>query len=99
MLTILTPGMGKISCGAKGARRPKSLLMAGTQFLCFADYLIYKGNDTYSINSCNTIEMFYNLRTDLDKLMYASHITKIINDVTTENQNSYYILQLFFILS
>ena len=45
MLTILTPGMGKISCGAKGARRPKSLLMAGTQFLCFADYLIYKGNE------------------------------------------------------
>ena len=44
MLTILTPGIGKISCGAKGARRPKSLLMAGTQFLCFADYLIYKGN-------------------------------------------------------
>ena len=42
MLTILTPGMGKISCTAKGARRPKSLLMAGTQFLCFADYLINK---------------------------------------------------------
>lgn len=95
MLTILTPGMGKISCGAKGARRPKSLLMAGTQFLCFADYLIYKGNDTYSINSCETIEFFYNIRTDLDKYKYAVHITKIILDVTTENENSYRTLQLF----
>ena len=28
MLTILTPGEGKISCKARGARRPKSLLMA-----------------------------------------------------------------------
>ena len=28
MLTILTPGNGKIGCLAKGARRPKSLLMA-----------------------------------------------------------------------
>ena len=27
MLTILTPGMGKISCAAKGARRPRSLLL------------------------------------------------------------------------
>ena len=95
MLTILTPGMGKISCGAKGARRPKSLLMAGTQFLCFADYLIYKGVDTYSINSCETIEVFYNIRTDLDKYKYAVHITKIILDVTNENENSYRTLQLY----
>lgn len=31
MLTILTPN-GKIGCAAKGARRPKSMLMAATQF-------------------------------------------------------------------
>ena len=69
--------------------------MAGTQFLCFADYLIYKGGDTYSINSCETIEFFYNIRTDLDKYKYAVHITKIILDVTTENENSYRTLQLY----
>ena len=40
------------------------------------------------------IESFYNLRTDLDKLKYAVHIDKIIQDVTDENQNSYKILQL-----
>lgn len=95
MLTILTPNLGKISCTAKGARRPKSLLMAGTQFLCFGEYLLYKGQDVYSINSCETIEMFYNVRTDLDKLQYASYLTKIISDVTTENQNTYNTLKLF----
>ncbi len=95
MLTILTPNMGKIECVAKGARRPKSLLMAGTQFLCFGDYLLYKGSENYSMNSCETIELFYNIRIDLDKLKYAAYITKIINDVTTENQNNYKVLQLF----
>ena len=35
MLTILTPNLGKIGCSARGARRPKSLLLSGTQFLCF----------------------------------------------------------------
>lgn len=95
MLTILTPNMGKIECVAKGARRPKSLLMAGTQFLCFGEYLLYKGSENYSMNSCETIELFYNIRIDLDKLKYASYITKIVNDVTTENQNNYKVLQLY----
>lgn len=94
MLTILTPN-GKIGCAAKGARKPKSLLMAGTQFLCFGEYMLYQGTSSYHINSCDTIELFYPIRTDLDKLKYAAHVTKIINDVTDENQNTYRILQLF----
>ena len=69
--------------------------MPATQFLCFGEYLLYKSSNNYSINSCETIEVFYNIRTDLDKLKYASLITKIINDVTTENQNTYRVLQLF----
>lgn len=69
--------------------------MAATQFLCFGEYLLYKSGNTYSINSCEVIEVFYNIRTDLDKLKYAAHITKIVNDVTTENQNTYRIMQLF----
>ena len=69
--------------------------MAATQFLCFGEYVLYKSGNTYSINSCETIEVFYNIRTDLDKLKYAAHITKIVNDVTTENQNTYKVMQLF----
>ena len=94
MLTILTPNLGKISCVAKGARRPKSALLAGTQLFCFAEYLTYKGSNTYHINSLETIEFFYNIRTDLDKLQYAVHISKIVQDVVQENQNSFNVLQL-----
>lgn len=95
MLTLLTPGLGKISCAAKGARRPKSLLLAGTQLFCFGEYILYQGVSSYNINSCETIEVFYNLRNDLDKLKYAIHMDKIIRDVTNENENSFRILQLF----
>lgn len=95
MLTILTPGMGKIACAAKGARRQTSSLLAGTQFLCFGEYILYKSGENYSISSCETIEMFYNLRIDLDKIKYAAHLTKIIQDVTNENENCYKILQLY----
>lgn len=87
--------MGKIGCIAKGARKTKSLLLAGTQFLCFGEYVLYKNGEIYNMNSSEIIEVFYNLRIDLDKLKYASVITKIVNDVTTENQNTYKIVRLF----
>ena len=57
--------------------------------------MLFKGSNTYTLNSCETIEVFYNIRTDLDKLECASHITKMIQDVTYENQNTYKILQLY----
>lgn len=93
MVTLLTP-FGKIGCAAKGSRRNNSALMAGTQYLCFGDYMIFKANSSYKLSSCETIEIFYNIRTDLDKLKYAAHISKIVNDITDENQNTYRILQL-----
>lgn len=94
MITLLTPN-GKIGCSARGSRRPKSQLMAGTQFLCFGEYLLFKGGSNYTLNSCDTIEVFYNIRIDLDKLETTAKITKIIQDVTDENQNTYKILQLY----
>ncbi len=95
MLTMLTPDLGKISAAAKGARRPSSSLLASTQFLCFGEYVLYRGNGgAYHINSAEPIEVFYNIRTDLDKLQYAAHIAKIVEDITNENDTSYNILQL-----
>ena len=94
MVTLLTPDLGKIGCAAKGVKRPKSPLMAGTQFLCFGDFIIYKGVSSYSINSCEPIEIFYNIRLDIDKLKYASEIAKITAEVTDENESDYKILQL-----
>lgn len=94
MVSILTPDIGKIGCAAKGARKPKSPLLAGTQFLSFSDLVIYSGANSYNINSCEPIEVFYNIRTDLDKLTYASFISRLVYDVTDENQFTYKILQL-----
>ena len=75
-LQCLLQVFGKISCAAKGARRQNSRLLASTQFLCFGEYILYKSQETYNINSCDPIEVFYNIRTDYDKINYTAHITK-----------------------
>lgn len=47
MLTMLTPDLGKISVAAKGARRPSSSMLAGTQVLSFGEYVLFKGSRRY----------------------------------------------------
>ena len=96
VLTVLTPDLGKISVFCKGAKKTKSALLNSTEYLAFSEIIIYKSpNDNYSINSAEVIEVFYKLRTDIEKLNYATTISKIIYDVTQENEPAVQILQLF----
>ena len=95
ILTIFSRNKGKISGSAKGARRPKSALVAGTQLFCYSDLVLFKGKDMYSINSCDVIESFYEIRNDLVKLTYAAHINEIVLDTVQEEQPSTRVLQLF----
>ncbi len=96
VLTILTPDLGKISAFYKGAKKGNKSALNSSEYLSFSNLLIYKSpNDNYSINSAELIELFYNLRIDVEKLSYATTISKIIYDVTEENIPAYDVLQLF----
>ena len=87
---------GKISAFYKSAKKSKSSTLNSSEYLAFCDFILYKSpNDNYSINSADVIELFYNLRTDIEKLNYAVAISKIIYDVTDENIPAGDILQLF----
>jgi DNA repair protein RecO (recombination protein O) len=94
IVTIFSRNFGKITGTAKGARRPKSKFVAGSQFLCYSDFVLYKGKDMYSINSCDIIEPFYDIRNDIIRLTYAAHTIDIISDVIQENQPAPKVLQL-----
>ena len=63
--------------------------------MCYSEFVLFKGKDIYSINSCDVIEPFYDIRNDLERLTYAAHMTELINDVIQENQPATKVLQLF----
>ena len=96
MLTVLTPDLGKISVFCRGAKKQKNSLLNATEYLAFSEMILYKSaNEHYSINSAEVIEVFYNLRIDIEKLNYAATIAKITSDVTQENESATYVIQLF----
>lgn len=94
IVTIFSGNRGKISALAKGARRPRSKLVAGTQFLSYSDYVLFSGREMYSINSCEVVEPFYEIRNDMIRLTYAVHFIDIVTDVIQENQPAQRVLQL-----
>lgn len=94
ILTVFTKNYGKLTVAARGARRSRSGMIAGSQLLCYSDFVLFKGKNLYTINSCETIETFYNIRNDVEKLTYAAHILELINDAVQDNQPSSKVLQL-----
>ncbi|NMB97410.1 MAG: DNA repair protein RecO [Clostridiaceae bacterium] len=88
IITILSKEHGKMSVFAKGARRPKSRFIACTQFLCYSEFLLFKGQDMYTINGCDVIETFSKLGSDIVKLTYAAHMIDIVYDTIQEGQYS-----------
>lgn len=95
ILTILTDKLGKISCIARGAKRTNSPILANSQYLVYSEFVLYKSKKFYYINSASVINMFYKFRVDFDKMEKAFELTRIINLITDENEDTSDILKLF----
>lgn len=94
IITIFTRNQGRISALSKGGKRPKSKLSAGSQILSYGEFVLYSGKDIYTVNSCDVIEPFYDIRNDMIKLTYAAHFMDIILELIQENQPSARLLKL-----
>lgn len=96
ILTVITADQGKIQVFCKGAQKIKNSILASTEFLAFSEFVLYEGNsDMYKMSSAEIIEVFYNLRIDIEKLVYATTMSQIMNDVCLEEELCMKKLQLF----
>lgn len=95
ILTVVTEELGKISVSARGVRRAGNRYSAGTQIFSYCDWVLYKGKNTYVLNSCEIIDPFYEIRQDMTLLIYASHMLQLLNDVTNENQPAKDLVDVF----
>lgn len=86
-IVVLAQGIGKIRLLARGARKPKSALMAGTQVFCYCDFMIYEGRGFQSVTQAEIIESFYNIRTDLDRLTEAARLLKLLDLSCVDGEN------------
>lgn len=84
ILTLLTAEQGKLSAGIKGVKKAGAKLKFAAQPFCFAEYILAKRGDRYTVTGCTETESFYDLRTDVCKFYAASAAVEVAMALTYE---------------
>ena len=95
-VVILTDKRGKITAFAKGARKPNSRFVAGTNLFVFADFKLYEGRNSYSINDIEALNYFDELRNDVEAAYYGMYMLEIADYYTRENNDEIMMLKLLY---
>lgn len=95
-LVLLTKERGKISAFARGARRPKSALMAASEPFTFGVFSVYRGRDSYSISSVEVINYFSEIREELEDIYMGMYFCEVADYFTRENLECRDVLKLLY---
>jgi len=88
LLTLYTPGLGKLRVIAKGIRRPTSRKSGHLELFAHSQLLIAKGRNLDIITQAETITAFKPLRHDLLRLTYAYYVAELVDRFTEEGEDN-----------
>lgn len=94
LLTVLTYAHGKLTVKARGLRRKNSPLMAPCQLLAYSEFTLFEHRGMYTINEANSVELFLNIRTDLQHLSLCSYFAQVSDVLCQEDIPSPELLSL-----
>ncbi len=89
IVTILTQHNGKLKAVMKGCRKPKSRFVGIAEQFVVSELVLFKGSgDLFRVSQGEIKESYYNLRSDLLKLSYASYFAELAEIVAEEEVQS-----------
>lgn len=89
ILTLLTAEYGKLTAAAKGVKKATAKLKFAAQPFCFAEYVLAKSGDRYTVTGCTENGNFYDLRTDIMKFYAASAASEAAAALTFEGDDAH----------
>ena len=95
IITIFTKDFGVIRAAAKGARGFKNQRAAGTSLFAYSEFVLLPGKDLYRVQSCDLIESFYSLTTNIERLAFATYIADLTGYTVQEEEGTERLLSLF----
>ena len=86
LVTVLTRHNGLVRAFVRGAKSVKNRKNSSTGMFCFSKLSLYKTKDTYIIDEAEPIELFFELRNDLEKLALAQYFSELIITLVQEDE-------------
>jgi DNA repair protein RecO (recombination protein O) len=81
MIVIFTKRYGKISAGTSINEKSRNKSALALRPFTFSEYDIFKGRDSYSINSASVLKSYYSIGEDIDRFMTASVFISFLDSV------------------
>jgi DNA repair protein RecO (recombination protein O) len=79
LLTLYTPGLGKVKAIAKGVRKPTSRKSGHVELFTHSQLLIAKGRNLDIVTQAETVHAFRPLREDLLRTTYAYYAAELVD--------------------
>lgn len=88
LLTVLSREHGKLTVKARGLYRKNSPLTAPCQLLAYGEFTLFEYRGYCTINEAHSVELFHNLRKDLQKLALGTYFAQVADVVSQEDMPS-----------
>ena len=79
MVTLLTPGHGRLDAVARGCRRPKSPLTNAAEPFISGEFQLFQKGERYAIEQCQVRDGFFELRTDYERLTHGAYWLRLLD--------------------
>ena len=76
-LVIITKEFGKITAFARGARKPNSPFLGGSQPMAFGEFTLYRGRNAYTVTGMKISDYFSNSMTDIDSMYMGMYFLEL----------------------
>ena len=87
MIEIFTKQYGKISAGTSINERSRNKSALALRPFTYAEYDIFKGRESYSINSASVLHSYYAIGEDIKKYMTAASFIEYLEKVLEEGES------------
>jgi DNA repair protein RecO (recombination protein O) len=88
ILTLFTPGRGKIRAIAKGIRKPRSRKAGHLELFTRAKLLLAQGRDLDHVTQADMVDAYRPLREDLLRSAYAAYMVELLDRFTPDEEEN-----------
>ncbi len=94
LVTLLTRDLGVVRAFAHGASKAKGRSASATETLCYSTFTLSEHKGTYSISEATPVELFFDLRSDIERTTLAQYFCEVAMNLVVEGEEASSALKL-----